>query len=176
MRLRVVSLVGACVVGISACGWHLQGSAHLPSVLAATKIAAEDEYTDFYRELRRALLAAGATVPSATPDAAGSTQSSHSGAVVRVRNEVYGQRVAALSARNTPEEFQVFYMVDYSLDIDGVEVLPTQHLEMAANYSYDATAVLAKEREQRSMQQSLARELASRVVRGLASAKRPALE
>jgi LPS-assembly lipoprotein len=144
------------------CGWQLRGTARLPETLATTYIAAEDQYTDFYRELRNALLEAGVQVPE---------QMNSAHAVVRIRVDSFGQRVAAVSSRNTPEEFQVYYAVEYSLDVGGSEFLPTNRMELTANYSYDTTAVLAKQREQRTMQQALARELASRVLRRLASAK-----
>lgn len=153
-----------CTALLSGCGFQLRGAARLPDSLATTYISAEDEYTDFYRELRKALLEAGVQVPERMTSA---------NAIVRIRTDVYGQRVAAVSARNTPEEFQVYYTVDYSLDVGGLEFIPAQHMELYANYSYDTTAVLAKEREQRTMQQALARELANRVVRRLASAKAP---
>jgi outer membrane lipopolysaccharide assembly protein LptE/RlpB len=61
--------------------------------------------------------------------------------------------------------------VDFSLDVGGAEVLPRQHVELTANYSYDTNAILAKQREQKTMQQALARELANQVVRRLANAK-----
>ncbi len=159
--LAVVAL-GAIAATFTACGWHLRGNLRLPTTLATTYIAADDEYTDFYRELRKALLEGGVQVP---------LSSSAAGAVIRIRKEAAGQRVAAVSARNTAEEFQVYYAVDYSFEVAGAEVLPPQHAELAANYSYDTTAVLAKEREQRTMQQALARELAAQVLRRLASAK-----
>jgi LPS-assembly lipoprotein len=154
--------IGAASAMLSACGWHLRGNVKLPESLAITYIATEDEYTDFYRELRRALLEAGVQIPDYTARA---------NAVVRVRKDTAGQRVAAISARNTPEEFQVYYTVDYSLEIAGAEVLPPQHVELTANYSYDTSVVLAKQREQRTIQLALARELAAQVLRRLASAK-----
>jgi LPS-assembly lipoprotein len=153
-------IVASALLG--GCGWHLRGHIQLPESLATAYISTEDEYTDFYRELKSALMDAGASMSPRQADA---------GAVVRIRKEAVGQRVAAVSARNTPEEFQVYYAVDYSLDVRGAEVLPPQHVELTANYSYDTAVVLAKQREQRSIQQSLARELANQVLRRLAVAK-----
>ena|SRR5215831_165437 len=144
----------------SACGWHLQGATHLPTALASIRIDSSDEYTDFYRELKRSLTASGV----ATSEQAGSAR-----AVLRVHQDKAGERVAAVSPRNTPEEFQVFYAIDYSVAVDGVEVAPTEHLELTTNYSYDSSAVLGKEHEQRTIQQALARELANIVLRRLST-------
>lgn len=168
-RERIIGTAATAVLSIalSACGWHLRGDVRLPESFASTYVSTEDEYTDFYRELRKALIASGVNVTS---------QPSATGAIVRIRSDVAGQRVVAVSARNTPEEFQVFYAVDYSLDVDGAEWLASQHVELTANYSYDTSVVLAKQREQRTMQEALAREVASQVVRRLASAKPQANE
>jgi len=142
------------------CGWHLQGAARLPESMRSIYIESEDTYSDFYRELRVQLLAAGATV---------ATDSAHAKSVVRIRRDNTGQRVASVSARNTPEQFQVFYTVEYSVDLDGDQVIETQEVEATANYSYDPTTVLAKQREQISMQKALARDLASMVMRRMTS-------
>jgi LPS-assembly lipoprotein len=150
-------LVIACLSG---CGWHLQGSTRLPEAMSAIHIDTQDAYSDFYRELRAQLIAAGANVQ---------TQASTARAVVRVKADQTGQRIASVSARNTPEQYEVFYSIEYSVNLAGSEVIPNQRMELTANYSYDSTAVLAKQREQQSMQQALARELAGLVLRRLAS-------
>jgi LPS-assembly lipoprotein len=164
VQVRAASVLSLCVTLVTACGWRLQGETHLPAIFATMRIESEDAYSDFYRELQRSLVASGAQV-AATGDAAR--------AVVKVRRESAGQRVVAVSARNTPEEFQVFYDVDYSVAIDGVDIGSVDHIELTANYSYGSSAVLAKQREQHRIQQALARELASIVLRRLATA--PAL-
>jgi len=156
---RIANAIGALLL-LASCGWHLQGSRQLPTAFSQTQIETDDRYTAFYRELRRSLLASGAQVAEGPQ---------HARAVVRVRHDATGQRVAAVSARNTPEEYQVFYAVDYSVMVDGVEVAPSQHVELTANYSYNTTTVLAKQREQTTIQQALARELASLVLRRLST-------
>jgi len=158
-RWRVAKVIGTCL-WLTGCGWHLQGVTHLPQQFATTRIESDDAYTDFCRELRRSLVASGAQVTE-RPDRVR--------AVVRVHRDTTGQRIVAVSARNTPEEFQVFYTVDYSVTIDGVEVAPTQHVELTTNYSYNTAAALAKQREQLTIQQALARELANVVLRRLAT-------
>ena len=55
---------------------------------------------------------------------------------------------SVVSARNTPEEYEVFYAIEYSVANGGGELIPPQKLELTRDYSYDETAVLAKQREQ----------------------------
>jgi len=126
------------------------------------QVASNDVHSDFYRELQRSLQAAGAQV---TDDAA------HAHAVVRVHGDDKGQRILTVSTRNTPEEYEVYYAVDYSVEVSGRELLARQRLELTASYSYDSRYVLAKQQEQFTMQQSLARELSGMVLRSLTALK-----
>jgi LPS-assembly lipoprotein len=89
--------------------------------------------------------------------------------VIRIRRDQSGQRVLSVSARNTPEEYEVFYAVEYSVDGPAGELIPPQQLELTRDYSYDETAVLAKQREQAVLREALARDLAGLVVRRLAA-------
>ncbi len=150
----------ALALCLGGCGWHLQGTARLPATMATIHIDTQDAYSDFYRELRTSLLAAGAQVK---------TQEAGAQAVVHIKADQTGQRVGPVSARNRPEQYDVYYHIEYSVDLAGAEVISAHQLELTANYSYDATAVLAKQREQLSMQRALARELAGQVLRRLAS-------
>ena len=158
-RLLRPSLVAAFSL-LAACGWRLQGSARLPELLAVAYVDAKDPYTDFNRALRESLTASGANLVA---DRALAT------AVVRIRNDVSGQRVLSVSARNTPEEYQVYYSVEYSVEADGRELIPPDRIEMTRDYSYDETAVLAKQREHAVLKEALARDLAGMVVRRLAA-------
>ena len=45
-------------------------------------------------------------------------------AVVRVTTDRTGRRVLSVSARNTPQEFEIFYIVEYSIDVAGTEAVP----------------------------------------------------
>jgi LPS-assembly lipoprotein len=147
-------------LSLASCGWRLQGSARLPALLASAYIDTKDPYSEFNRALRESLTASGATV---VEDRALAT------AVVRIRRDVSGQRVLSVSARNTPEEYQVYYAVEYSVDGNGQELIAPDTLEMTRDYSYDETAVLAKQREQAILREALARDIAGLIVRRLAA-------
>lgn len=123
-----------------------------------TYIDTEDRYTDFNRALRDSLRASGAQLTTAKKDAT---------AIVRIHEDVSGQRVLAVSARNTPEEYQVFYVVQYSVSNQTGELIEPQRIELTREYSYDATAVLAKQKEQAILREALARDLAGLIVRRL---------
>lgn len=163
MRLLTVAS-RICVIAVAlplvSCGWRLQGTARLPELLASAYVDTKDPYTDFNRALRESLTASGATLVD---------DRSLATAVVRIRRDVSGQRVLSVSARNTPEEYQVYYSVEYSVDGGGQELIAPDTLEMTRDYSYDETAVLAKQREHAILREALARDLAGLIVRRLAA-------
>jgi LPS-assembly lipoprotein len=156
---RVVILLCAASL-LDACGWRLQGTAKLSPSMSVIFVDADDRYTDFNRALRERLRTSGAKVTERRADAT---------AVVRITKDQSGQRVLSVSARNTPEEYEVFYSVEYTVTTGGAEVIAAQPLEVTRDYSYDTTAVLAKQREQAILREALAQDLASLVLRRLAS-------
>jgi LPS-assembly lipoprotein len=161
-RFGIGCLLLSLVAVLNGCGWHLRGNAPLDAGIMPLRVATVDVHSDFYQELHRSLHAAGART---TDDA---TQAQ---AVVRVHGDDKGQRILTVSTRNTPEEYEVYYAIDYSVEMGGREVLARQRLELTASYSYDSNYVLAKQQEQLTMQQSLARELSGMVLRSLSAIK-----
>ena len=157
-----LGLLSICLVAslLSGCGWRLQGTTKLSPVMATTYVETDDRFTDFNRALRERLQASGARLTSRPEDAT---------AVVRIIRDQSGQRVLTVSARNTPEEYEVFYMIEYSVNGRTEELIAPQKIEVTREYSYDETTVLAKQREQAVLRAALARDLAGLVVRRLAS-------
>ena len=145
---------------LSACGFHLQGSAELPVEVRRVYVATADELTPLAVELREALSRNGATLAPVA---------SAADAVVRVSRDRTGRRVLSVSARNTPEEFEVFYAVDYSIDRGGQEVVPSQTLELTRSFSFDEADLLAKDREENILREAMARDIAGLIVRRLGS-------
>jgi LPS-assembly lipoprotein len=156
MRRR--GLVVALLPALAACGFHLQGVARLPPAFAETQIVAEDRYTDFHRALEDALRASGSRLSGA-----GAT------ATVEVLTDDSGQRVLSVSASNTPTEYEVYYTVRYRVRIGDKEALTPKVLTLTRDYSFNETAVLAKEQEQEQIRAALARELAALVMRRLSA-------
>jgi LPS-assembly lipoprotein len=159
-KILLTLVLAALATQLGGCGWRLQGTARLSQTLAVTYVDADDQYTDFHRALRESLLASGVKLAATRQEAT---------AIVKVLHDESGQRVLSVSARNTPEEYEVFYAVEYSVSSSAEELIPKQKLELTRDYSYEPTAVLAKDREQAILREALARDLAGLVVRRLAS-------
>jgi LPS-assembly lipoprotein len=145
---------------LTGCGFHLQGSGSLPEGMRRFYVITADEVTPFAVELRRAIERSGGQMTNTSAEA---------DTVVRIQRDRSGRRVLSVSARNTPQEYEIFYTIEYSVDRGGKEVLESQPLEMIRNLSFDETQLLAKDREEAIIREAMARDLAMLVARRLES-------
>jgi len=141
---------------VSGCGFQLEGSGVLPSLVATTYLDTDKPYTEFYDSLRSALRAQGAQVVDSRQNA---------GAVLRILADTTGQRVLSVSARNTPTEYEVFYAVTFSLESQGSNLIETESLVVTRSYTYNEAQVLGMSAEEQILRESLAQDLARQVLR-----------
>jgi LPS-assembly lipoprotein len=158
LRTAVLFLVLALLA--SGCGFRLQGASALPAGVDRVYVATKDELSAFSIELFQGIERAGAQRATAAGEA---------DVVIRVQRDRAGRRVLSVSARNTPQEYEVFYEVEYSIDRGGAEVVPLQKLELTRNFSFDESLLLAKDREEGILRDAMARDLADLVLRRLES-------
>jgi LPS-assembly lipoprotein len=157
-----VALLGALSLAAAACGFHLRGDVQYPAGMAKTWIEAEDRYSPFYAELRAALREGSVELADSPQDA---------GAIVHVLKDETGQRILSVSARNTPVEYEIFYVIRYSLEIGGKESIAPQRLALTREYTWDETTVLGKSEEAETLRRALAQDLVALVTRRLANAQ-----
>jgi LPS-assembly lipoprotein len=163
MRRRTraaVSKLGLAVAlaVLAACGFHLQGREPLPQSMKSAYVQATDQQTDFAQSLRKALLTSGAR-----PAYAKSSASS----VVNILKDEVVRRTLSVSALNKPNEYEVTYLVRFSVSAGEKEILAPHEISATRSYSFDETRLLAKEHEEAILRQAMAHDLADRVVREL---------
>ena len=153
---------GLAVVAVllGGCGFHLQGAVSLPEGLRSVYVSTDDELSPFAVELRSGIERSGANMAKAAGNA---------DAVIRIRQDRTGRRVLSVSARNTPQEYEIYYSVEYSIDRGGSEVVAAQQLELTRYFSFDESLLLAKEREEVLLREAMARDLTDLVLRRLGS-------
>ena len=132
----------------------------LPEGVRSVYVATSDELTPFAVALKQSLERSGASI-------AGSAATADT--VLRVTKDRTGRRVLSVSSRNTPQEYEVFYTVEYSIDRAGKEVVSMQPLELTRNFSFDESRLLAKDREEEVLRDAMAQDLATLVVRRIES-------
>jgi LPS-assembly lipoprotein len=145
---------------LAGCGFQLKGAIVLPAGVRSVYVATSDELSPFSVELGRALVASGAT-QAASAEAADT--------IVRVTHDRTGHRVLSVSSRDTPQEYQVYYILGYNIDHGGKQAVPPQEIELNRSYSFSESDLLAKNREETILRDAMARDLAELVVRRLAS-------
>jgi len=138
----------------------MQGAATTPAEMQRTYISASDEFSLFYRELRRNLLAAGVEVLDAPTDTA---------ATLTILHDFTGQRVLSVSARNVPTEFEVFYAVRYTITSGAKSLLEPQDVTMTRHYTYDSTLVLGKAREEQVLRDAIVDDLVRIVMKRISA-------
>lgn len=137
------------------CGFHLQGAEPLPAEVATTFIATDQPFSPFYRLLTRELRTRQVNV---VPNAASGA------ATLRILRDETGQRVLSVSARNVPREYEVYYIIEFSLEADGRTLIDRQRLVRSRNYTWDETEVLGKLAEEETLREALARDLVTQVL------------
>lgn len=145
---------------LSGCGFRLQGELTTPPEMERTYIAPIERNTQFHRELRRQLTAAGVNIVD-SPGAAT--------AIFSITADKTGQRVLSVSARNVPTEFEVFYTVGYALISGETSLLAPQDMTFTRDYTYDETLVLGKAREEDLMREAIVNDLVRTVLKQLSS-------
>ena len=142
------------------CGFSLQGATATPAAMERTYIETPDRFSQFYRELRRSLQAAGVEVLD-SPEQATATLS--------ILYDFTDQRVLSVSARNVPTEFEVFYTVRYAITSGEQDLLEPQELTLTRDYTYDATLVLGKAREEQLMRDAIVDDLVRIVLKQISA-------
>ncbi len=164
IKLAWISAVGVLLGLTAGCGFHLQGGVGtLPPETAQTFLDTENPYSEFYTSIREALRSSGADVVESRQDAS---------TVLRIIEDDSGQRVLSVSARNVPREYEVFYLVTFSVEANGSEMRAPESLVVTRSYTYDETVVLGKSAEEEELRRSLARDLAMRVLRRISLDRR----
>lgn len=149
-----------CVL-LSACGWRLQGVHRVPEELLPLYLDLEDSHSAFADALQQRLRRSAVSVTADRRQAR---------AILVVSRDDNGHHVSSVSALNEPQQYEVYYNVVYRLDRQGPaagNLLAPQTMNAARTMSYDKTLALAKQREEKSLHDTLAGELADQVLRRL---------
>lgn len=125
-----------------------------------TYIVTEDHHSLFYRQLRLQLQAAGVSLVDAEAD---------STATFSILFDETAQRVLSVSARNVPTEYEVYYTIQFAIDDGAGRLLEPQTLTGTRDYTYDATLVLGKAREEELLRDAIVNDLVRIVLKQIST-------
>jgi LPS-assembly lipoprotein len=155
---------------LAGCGFHLQGRVALPERIASVNVTGGDPQGDLVTSLRRNLRIAGAELVDAK-----ALEEGQPGVTLRIERDEFIERVASVSARNVPREYEMTYLVRFSV-IESAAAgetarvrIESEELSVSRDFSFDERVVLAKSRERDVLRARLAEELAGIVLQRLAS-------
>lgn len=171
MRRAATPALLAAVAALGGCGFALQGSTPLPAVVATVQLDAADDRTPFAQALRRRLAASGAMLAprgATVSGASGATAAAPGVAVLRIERDEVLERVASVSARNIPREYELTQVVRFSLDAGGTRRISSAEVSASRSLTFDERRALAKEREREQLRETLADEVAGVVLQRVA--------
>jgi LPS-assembly lipoprotein len=150
-----IGWLGASLLA-AGCGFQLAGSGALPVAMQTTYLDSDERHSEFYDSLVDVLRQRGLRLVDSGAEAA---------ARLTISEDLSGQRVLSVSARNIPREYEIYYAVTFTLEAEGRALIEDEPLLARRNYTYDETQVLAKEREESLLRRALAEDLARQVIR-----------
>jgi LPS-assembly lipoprotein len=145
---------------LAACGFQMRGATSVPTEMARTYVATDDQRSLFYRRLRESLRGAGVNVVDSEAEAT---------ATFSILSDIPGQRVLSVSARNVPREFEVFYTVYYTVQTETATILEPRSQTLTRDYTWDETQVLGKEKEEELLREAIVADLVRIVLIQLSS-------
>jgi len=119
-------------------------------------IQTTNPYTPFQRAFRQRVRQRGGRVVDSREDA---------DVVLAVLQDETGQRVLSVSARNLPREYEVYYLLNFSVRGPEGPVLEPQALDLTRSYTFNETQVLGKRSEEDILRKALAEDLARQVMK-----------
>jgi len=141
---------------LAGCGWQLQGIHHLSADLQPLYVQYADTHSPFSRALQERLRTSGVQIAQSEADAS---------AVLQITREDSGHRVISVSTRNTPEEYEIYYHVEFMLKPRKGDSILQQPLHAAQTMTYDELHALAKQREENMLSEAMAAEMADQLLR-----------
>jgi len=155
-------LAAVLVLSLAGCGFKFRTTPELPPQMDVIHIDAADRFSPFYRDLVAELRRSDVSI---TDDPA------QARTIVKVLTDDTGRRLLAVSGRNVPVAYEVYYRVRFAVDVDGIEVVPVEQLSLSRDFAYDETQVLGKDREEDSIRQAISSDLVGLVTRRLTAVR-----
>ena len=137
------------------CGFQLQNSANVVGKLETLYIQTTDPYTVFYQTIKRKLVDNGVEITTERADAE---------FVLTIHADESDQRILSVSGRNTPREYEVYYLVKWSLTKGNQIIIQPTTNNRFQDYTFDQRQLLGKSTESRIIQESLAEDIVQMIL------------
>ena len=137
------------------CGFQLQNSANFVGKLETLYIQTTDPYTVFYQTMKRKMVDNGIEI---------TTERAAADFVLTIHADETDQRILSVSGRNTPREYEVYYLVKWSLTKGNQIIIQPTTNNRFQDYTFDQRQLLGKSTESRIIQESLAEDIVQMIL------------
>jgi len=148
----IMILVSMTLLG---CGFELQNTANFTGKLETLYIQTVDPYTIFYRTIKRQMANHGVEVVA---------ESDESNFALIIHQDESTQRILSVSGRNMPREYEVYYLVEWSLAKDKQVIIQPMTSSKYQDYTFDQRQLLGKSNESLIIQEALAKDIVKMIL------------
>lgn len=153
MRLFVLLLC----LNLSACGFHLRDSYHIPIALQELNLISSPSPLD--TALRQRLQQSNIDIGSGEY-------------TLEITQDKFNKQTTNTDTRAKAAEYNLYYQVSFVIKNQQQQiVMPTRKLLLRRGYQYDATAIVGKTSEEQTLIQELYQDAATQIVNQLRSFK-----
>jgi LPS-assembly lipoprotein len=158
--LFLTLLVTSLVASLSACGFHLRGATDV----SFSSIFIQGNPLVISKNLVKSLNTNGVKV---LPSAEGAEM------LLETLGEESEKRILSLAGSGTVNEFELYYRVHYRTKVAGAELWsPAQTVEARRDFTYSDANLLAKQGEEKRLNESMQQDVLSNLMRRLSSLKK----
>lgn len=155
-----ISIISALLIGLVACGFNLRG----PSQIPFNSVYIEGSTLVISKDLKRSLKTSNVEVLDSPKDA-------------ELRLELVGEenekRILSLGGEGTVNEYELYYRVHYRTKLAGQTTWsPINTVESRRDYTYSDAALLAKQTEEKKLNQSMQENVVYSMMRRLTALKK----
>ena len=137
------------------CGFELQNTASFTGKLETLYIKTADPYTIFYRTIKRQMANHGVEIV---------TESDDSNFVIIIHQDESTQRILSVSGTNMPREYEVYYLVEWSLVKDKQVIIQPMTSSKYHDYTFDQRKLLGKSNEILIIHEALAKDIVQMIL------------
>ena len=157
---RMIALLSVALL-LGACGFHLRGQAGMP--FSTLYLETANPGTPLITELRRGLESNDVKLVNSAEKA---------DVVLNIAFEIPEKQILSLAGSGRVNEYQLRYRVSLrAYDNKANDWIPSEEFVIRRDYSYDDTAILAKEQEEALLYQSMRSDMVQQILRRLSRAK-----
>lgn len=159
LALRNLILI-AVLTSLACCGFHLRGTADVPF----SSIFIQGNTLIISKKLVKSLNTYGVKVSPSAENAE---------LLLEMIGEESEKRILSLAGTGTVNEFELYYRVHYRTKLAGSELWsPTQTVEARRDYTYSDANLLAKQGEEKRLNESMQQDVLSNLMRRISSLKK----